>query len=133
MNSHIEIKRSELRKYANEKKISKCKFPNEKQMALELGKTEAYLNYKLLSQTVHISPLSHRKRTKADKGIQYVFTTKNDISQIYNVAVEALEWFLEGSISCGIIFGWENVHVVEAMGNNGEEIFQNVSSSNSTS
>jgi hypothetical protein len=125
--SKLKESQNKLRNYANQKKIKKYKsFPDEKQMANTLGKTKAYVNYEITSQAVHISPFSYRKKIKVINNVRYIMVKTVDFSDIHAVAIEAMERFLEGSISIGRISGWANIDQLEGLGHDGEVILKNI-------
>ncbi|MGH7900913.1 MAG: DUF5677 domain-containing protein [Thermodesulfobacteriota bacterium] len=125
--SKIKESKKKVRIYADQCKIKKYEtFPDEKNMACDVGKEQAYLNYKITSQAVHISPFSYTKKRKVINNVHHLMNITVDISDIHAVAIEAMEWFLEGSISIGKIFGWDNIGQLELLGHDGEAILENI-------
>jgi hypothetical protein len=128
MKTILKEREIKLRNWSDEMNVSKyLNFPSEKQMAKELDKSMAYLNFKILSETVHISPMTYKKRMKTTDGIQYPISYRNDINDIHVMAIEALEWFLAGAVSTGKMFRWEGLSKIESLGSDGEDIYKSIS------
>ncbi len=125
--SKVKESKNKLRIYADKYKVKKYKnFPDEKNMASDVGKRQAYLNYKITSQAVHISPFSYTKKRQKINNVRHLMNITLDMSDIHAVATEAMEWFLEGSISIGKIFRWDNIGQLERLGHDGEAILENI-------
>lgn len=125
--SKLKESKNKLRNYADQKKIRKYKnFPDEKTMSSDVGKRQASLNYKITSQAVHVAVSSYKENIRMVNNIRHFMIYTEDMSDIYGVAIEAMDWFVEGSISIGRIFGWNNIDQLERLGHDGEAILENI-------
>jgi len=113
-----------LKKTGNKKK----RFPSEKQIASQLDKKEAYMNYQILSQSVHNSIYSNLSRVKTKDSFKYFTLSKENYIDSYAITTESLEWILNACVAVGLMLNIDKLSKLGELGKNGEDVFKNIDS-----
>ena len=111
-----------LEKTGNKKKI----FPSEKQIASQLDKKEAYMNYQILSQSVHNSIYSNLSKVKTKDSYKYFTLHKENYKDSNAISLESVEWILNACVAVGLMLNIDKLEKLSELGMSGDDIFKNI-------
>lgn len=122
----VKKREEEIKDFLDKNNTNKKNFPTVSQMASELNMKEAYINYQILSSSVHNSFYSYLSRINTKNARQNSSNKPSNHTDTYAVAIESAEWILNACISLGLILNIDKLQNLSQLGIKGDDIFKNI-------